>query len=56
MKSFRPIQVTWNYVNIGTGELPQLVTRVRIADNGKDLVLWVAFLQTVRSTSVRVHE
>ena len=56
MKSLRPVQITRNDVNIGTGELLQLVRRVRIADNGKDVILRVAFLRTMRSTSVQVYE
>ena len=55
MKSLRLFQVTRNNVDIGTGELLQLFRRVRIADNGKDMVLWVALLQTMRSASVRPH-
>ena len=56
MESFRSVQVTRNYVNIGTGELPQLVTQVKIVDNGKDKVLWATFLQAMRSMSVRAHD
>lgn len=44
LKGLRLVQVTHNDVNIGTGELFQLGRRVRVTDDGKDTVLWVALL------------
>ena len=55
MKSLRLVQVTRNDVDIGTSELLQFFRRVRIADNGKDMVLRVALLRTMHLTSVRPH-
>ena len=53
MKSLQLVQVTRNDVNVGTGKLLQLSRRVRVADNGEDVVLCVALLRTVRSRPVR---
>ena len=53
VKGFRLVQVARNDVNVGTGELLQLSGRLRVTDDGKDVVLWVADLRTVGSTSVR---
>lgn len=56
MKSPRLGHVARNDVKVRTSELLQLGRRVRVTDNGKDMVLRVALLRTTRSISARAYE